>query len=397
MTEKPMHTPVYLDYSATTPVDPRVVDAMVHCLAMDGVFGNPASRSHAFGWQAEQAVEHARGQLAELIGADPREIVFTSGATEADNLALKGAAHFHRARGRHIITSSIEHKAVLDSCKHLETEGFEVTYLAPQPSGEIAPHSLAEALRDDTVLVSLMHANNETGVINDIAALGALCRERGALFHTDAAQTVGKIAIDLKSLPVDLLSVSAHKFYGPKGVGALFVRRQPRVLIEPQMHGGGHERGMRSGTLPTHQVVGMGKAAELAAGQLAEEEARIATLRDAFWATVRDCGDVVLHGEGQPRLPGVLNIGFGGVEGETLLMALKDIAVSSGSACTSATVEPSHVLRAMGVEDRLAHSSLRITLGRFTTEAEAQFAASAICDTLQRLRRPRPRSGTADG
>lgn len=392
-----MSTPVYLDYSATTPVDPRVVEAMVHCLAMDGVFGNPASRSHAFGWQAEQAVEHARGQLAELIGADPREIVFTSGATESDNLALKGAAHFHRDRGRHIITSSIEHKAVLDSCKHLQSEGFEVTWLAPEPSGEIAPQRLQQALRDDTVLVSLMHANNETGVINDIAALGTLCREHGVLFHTDAAQTVGKIAIDLNELPVDLLSVSAHKFYGPKGVGALYVRRQPRVLIEPQMHGGGHERGMRSGTLPTHQVVGMGEAAEIAAGQLAEEGARIAALRDAFWARVRECGDVVLHGEDQPRLPGVLNIGFGGVEGETLLMALKDIAVSSGSACTSATVEPSHVLRAMGVEDRLAHSSLRITLGRYTTEEEAEFAADRICETLQRLRQPRPRSGTADG
>jgi cysteine desulfurase len=361
------------------------------------VFGNPASRSHAFGWQAEQAVEHARGQLAELIGADPREIVFTSGATESDNLALKGAAHFHRDRGRHIITSSIEHKAVLDSCKHLQSEGFEVTWLAPEPSGEIAPQCLQQALREDTVLVSLMHANNETGVINDIAALGTLCREHGVLFHTDAAQTVGKIAIDLKELPVDLLSVSAHKFYGPKGVGALYVRRQPRVLIEPQMHGGGHERGMRSGTLPTHQVVGMGEAAEIAAGQLAEEGARIAALRDAFWARVRECGDVVLHGEDQPRLPGVLNIGFGGVEGETMLMALKDIAVSSGSACTSATVEPSHVLRAMGVEDRLAHSSLRITLGRFTTEEEAGFAAETICETLQRLRQPRPRSGTADG
>jgi cysteine desulfurase len=395
--EEFMRTPVYLDYSATTPVDPRVVDAMVHCLAMDGVFGNPASRSHAFGWQAEQAVEHARGQLAELIGADPREIVFTSGATESDNLALKGAAHFHRDRGRHIITSSIEHKAVLDSCKHLQSEGFEVTWLAPEPSGEIAPQCLQQALREDTVLVSLMHANNETGVINDIAALGTLCREHGVLFHTDAAQTVGKIAIDLKELPVDLLSVSAHKFYGPKGVGALYVRRQPRVLIEPQMHGGGHERGMRSGTLPTHQVVGMGEAAEIAAGQLAEEGARIAALRDAFWARVRECGDVVLHGEDQPRLPGVLNIGFGGVEGETMLMALKDIAVSSGSACTSATVEPSHVLRAMGVEDRLAHSSLRITLGRFTTEEEAGFAAETICETLQRLRQPRPRSGTADG
>ncbi|MDJ0877216.1 MAG: IscS subfamily cysteine desulfurase [Halieaceae bacterium] len=392
-----MKTPIYLDYSATTPVDPRVVEAMVGCLGTDGVFGNPASRSHAFGWQAEQAVEHARGQVADLIGADPREIVFTSGATESDNLALKGAAHFHRERGRHIITSSIEHKAVLDSCKHLETEGFEVTYLCPEPGGEIAPASLAAALRDDTILVSLMHANNETGVLNDIAALGALCRERGALFHTDAAQSVGKVAINLKELPVDLLSISGHKMYGPKGVGALYVRRQPRVLIEPQMHGGGHERGMRSGTLPTHQIVGLGEAARIAAEQLEADEARITAMRDAFWETVRACGDVELHGETQPRLPGVLNIGFGGVEGETLLMALKDIAVSSGSACSSATVEPSHVLRGMGVEDQLAHSSLRITLGRFTTDEEARFAAEKLCETLVRLRQPRPRSGTHDG
>ncbi len=391
-----MRTPVYLDYAATTPVDPRVVEAMFDCLAMDGVFGNPASRSHAYGWQAEQAVEHARLQLAELIGADAREIVFTSGATESDNLALKGAAHFHRERGRHIITSSIEHKAVLDSCRHLETEGFEVSYLTPQPGGQIAPETLAAAFRDDTILVSLMHANNETGVLNDIASLGALCRERGALFHTDAAQSVGKISLDLSQLPVDLLSVSAHKMYGPKGVGALFVRRQPRVRIEPQMHGGGHERGMRSGTLPTHQVVGMGKAAEIASAELVADGQRLAQLRDAFWERVRSCGDVQLHGEDVPRLPGVLNIAFGGVEGETLLMALKDLAVSSGSACTSATVEPSHVLKGMGVEDRLAHSSLRITLGRYTTEEEVRFAADKLCETLQRLRQPRPRSGTHD-
>ncbi len=395
--DKPMKTPIYLDYSATTPVDPRVADAMSGCLKLDGVFGNPASRSHAFGWQAEQAVEHARVQLAELIGADPREIVFTSGATESDNLALKGAAHFHRERGRHIITSSIEHKAVLDSCRHLESEGFEVTYLSPQSSGEVAPESLAGALRDDTILVSLMHANNETGVLNDIAALGALCRERQVLFHSDAAQSVGKVDVDVSELPVDLLSISGHKMYGPKGIGALYVQRQPRVQIEPQMHGGGHERGMRSGTLPTHQIVGMGEAAQIAVEQGAAEEARIAALRDAFWATVRECGDVVLHGASRPRLPGVLNIGFGGVEGETLLMALKDIAISSGSACTSATVEPSHVLRGMGVDDRLAHSSLRITLGRFTGAEEAEYAARMICETLSRLRQPRPRSGTLDG
>ena len=381
-----MQTPIYLDYSATTPVDPRVVEAMVRCLSTDGVFGNPASRSHAFGWQAEQAVEEARGNIAALIGADPREIVFTSGATESDNLALKGAAHFYRERGRHIITSSIEHKAVLDSCKHLESEGYEVTYLAPEANGQTSSSALAEALREDTVLVSIMHANNETGVLNDLAVLGGLCRERGVLFHTDAAQSVGKVPIDLRELPVDLLSISGHKMYGPKGIGALFVRRQPRVQLEPQMHGGGHERGMRSGTLATHQIVGMGEAARIAAEDLAGDAERLVAMRDRFWARVSEAGDVYLHGEAAPRLPGTLNIAFGGVEGETLLLALKDIAVSSGSACSSATVEPSHVLRGMGVEDRLAHSSLRVTLGRFTTQEEADFAADTLLETLRRLR-----------
>lgn len=385
-----MKTPIYLDYAATTPVDPRVVEAMLRCLSPDGIFGNPASRSHAFGWQAEHLVEEARGQVACLIGADPREIVFTSGATESDNLAIKGAAHFYRERGRHIVTSSIEHKAVLDSCKHLETEGFEVTWLAPLPNGQTSPDALAAAIRDDTVLASIMHANNETGVINDLAALGAVCRARGVLFHTDAAQTAGKIPIDLRDLPVDLMSLSGHKMYGPKGIGALFVRRQPRVQLEPQMHGGGHERGMRSGTLATHQIVGMGEAARIAAESLAEEGGRLQAMRDRFWHRIQAAGDVHLHGEDAPRLPGVLNIAFGGVEGETLLLALKDLAVSSGSACSSATVEPSHVLRGMGVEDRLAHGSLRITFGRFTTEAEADFAADAVLETLQRLRGPAP-------
>jgi cysteine desulfurase len=385
-----MQTPIYLDYSATTPVDPRVVEAMMRCLSKDGVFGNPASRSHAFGWQAEQAVEEARGHIAQLIGADPREIVFTSGATESDNLALKGVAHFYRERGRHIVTSSIEHKAVLDSCKHLEAEGYEVTYLAPEPSGQTSPAALAEVLRDDTILVSIMHANNETGVLNDLLALGSLCREKGVLLHTDAAQSVGKIPIDLRELPVDLLSISSHKMYGPKGIGVLFVRRQPRVQLEPQMHGGGHERGMRSGTLPTHQIVGMGEAARVASECMEEDAVRLVAMRDRFWARIREAGDVYLHGEGVERLPGTLNIAFGGVEGETLLMALKDIAVSSGSACSSATVEPSHVLRGMGVEDRLAHSSLRITLGRFTTAEEADFAAGRLVETLQRLRGTQP-------
>lgn len=385
-----MHTPVYLDYSATTPVDPRVVEAMVGCLSMDGVFGNPASRSHAFGWQAEHAVEEARGHLAHLIGADPREIVFTSGATESDNLALKGVAHYYRERGRHIVTSSIEHKAVLDSCKHLETEGFEVTYLAPGRNGQTDPGVLADAIREDTILVSIMHANNETGVLNDLAALGAVCRQRGVLFHTDAAQSVGKVPVDLRELPVDLMSISGHKMYGPKGIGALFVRRQPRVQLEPQMHGGGHERGMRSGTLPTHQVVGLGEAARIAEEAMEADTARLVAMRDRFWARVQQAGDVQLHGKDAPRLPGTLNIAFGGVDGETLLMALKDIAISSGSACTSATVEPSHVLRGMGVEDALAHSSLRITLGRFTTDEEADFAADRVVETLQRLRGPAP-------
>ena len=341
-------TPVYLDYAATTPVDPRVVEVMVGCLSIDGNFGNPASRSHAFGWRAEQAVEEARRQLADLIHADPREIVFTSGATESDNLALKGAAHFYRERGRHIVTSCIEHKAVLDTCRHLETEGFDVSYLVPDPNGQILPEAVAGALRNDTVLVSLMHANNETGVLNDIAAIGALCRERGALFHTDAAQSVGKVPFDVTLLPVDLVSISGHKLYGPKGIGALYVRRQPRVQLEPQVHGGGHERGMRSGTLATHQIVGLGEAARIAAECLDEEMAKLEAMRDAFWAKVATLDDVYLNGAGAPRLPGILNIAFGGVDGETLLLALKDLAVSSGSACTSASVEPSHVLRGMG-------------------------------------------------
>ena len=381
-----MQTPIYLDYAATTPVDPRVVEAMMQCLALEGNFGNPASRSHAFGWRAEQAVENARRQVADLLGADPREIVFTSGATESDNLALKGAAHFYRERGRHIITSSIEHKAVLDSCRHLEAEGYEVSFLAPGHNGQVTPGAVASAMRDDTVLVSLMHANNETGVLNDIEAIGGLCRERGVLFHTDAAQSVGKIPIDLGQLPVDLLSISGHKLYGPKGIGALFVRRQPRVQLEAQMHGGGHERGMRSGTLPTHQIVGLGEAAAIAAEGLDAEVARLTSLRDTFWSRIRELDDVTLNGEGAPHIPGILNIGFGGVEGETLLMALKDVAISSGSACTSATVEPSHVLRGMGLDDRLAHSSLRISLGRFTSEEEIAFAADHVCETVLRLR-----------
>jgi cysteine desulfurase len=387
-----MKTPIYLDYAATTPVDPRVVEVMVRCLTIDGNFGNPASRSHAFGWRAEQAVEEARRQLADLIHADPREIVFTSGATESDNLALKGAADFYRESGRHIVTSSIEHKAVLDTCRHLETEGFEVSYLTPDPDGQVLPEAVAGAIRDDTILVSFMHANNETGVLNDIAAIAALCRDRGVVFHTDAAQSVGKVPFDVSRWPVGLASISGHKLYGPKGIGALYVRRQPRVQLEPQMHGGGHERGMRSGTLATHQIVGLGEAARIAAECLDDEMARLTAMRDAFWARVATLDDVYLNGAGAPRLPGILNIAFGGVEGETLLLALKDLAVSSGSACTSAAVEPSHVLRGMGIEDRLAHSSLRISLGRFTTEEEAAFAAEQLCETVSRLRAGRLRT-----
>ncbi|MEP5763104.1 MAG: IscS subfamily cysteine desulfurase [Halieaceae bacterium] len=388
-----MQTPIYLDYSATTPVDPGVVDAMTRCLSLDGNFGNPASRSHVYGWKAEAAVEEARRQLAELINADPREIVFTSGATESDNLALKGVAHYYRDRGRHIITGSSEHKAVLDSCHHLQEEGFEVTYLAPQANGQVSPESVADAIREDSILVSLMHANNETGVLNDIAAIGEITRARGVLFHSDCAQSVGKIPLDTAALKVDLLSISGHKMYGPKGIGALYVRRQPRVRLEAQMHGGGHEMGMRSGTLPTHQIVGIGEAARIAAETMDSECARILALRERFWAIVSEADDVYLNGDAQSRLPGTLNIAVEGVEGETLLLALKDLALSSGSACTSASVEPSHVLRAMGLDSALAHSSLRITLGRFTTAEEAEFAASQMRDAIVTLRPQQTRPG----
>jgi cysteine desulfurase len=383
--------PIYLDYAATTPVDPRVAEAMMDCLTLEGNFGNPASRSHAFGWRAEQAVEEARRNLADLIHADPREIVFTSGATESDNLALKGVAHFYRDRGRHIITSSIEHKAVLDSARHLQTEGYDVTFLAPEHNGQTSLDAIAAALREDTVLVSIMHANNETGVLNDIESIGKLCREHGVLFHTDAAQSVGKVPFDVSRAQVDLVSISGHKIYGPKGVGALYVRRQPRVMLEPQIHGGGHERGMRSGTLPTHQLVGLGEAARIAADSLDDEMARLDALRETFWAKLQTLGDIYLNGVGAPHLPGILNIAFAGVEGETLLMALKDIAVSSGSACTSASVEPSHVLRGMGVDDSLAHASLRITVGRFTSAEDMDFAAEQLCEVVSGLRGANPR------
>ena len=383
-----MKLPIYLDYAATTPADPRVASKMMQFLTLDGTFGNPASRSHRFGWQAEEAVDVARNQVAELVNADPREIIFTSGATESDNLALKGAAHAQRARGQHIITSQTEHKAVLDSCKQLESEGFTVTYLTPPANGIITPDAVRAALRDDTVLVSLMHVNNEIGVIQDIAAIGELCRARDILFHVDATQSVGKLPIDLSVLKVDLMSFSAHKLYGPKGIGALYVRRKPKVTIEAQMHGGGHERGMRSGTLPVHQIVGMGEAFHLAREAQESEMARLATLRARLWQGLSALDGVQLNGDLAQSAPNILNISFAGVDGESLIMALKDLALSSGSACTSASMEPSYVLRAIGLDEALAHSSLRFSLGRFTTEEEIDYAIALVQKVVSRLRAP---------
>lgn len=383
-----MKLPIYLDYAATTPADPRVASKMMQFLTLDGTFGNPASRSHRFGWQAEEAVDVARNQVAELVNADPREIIFTSGATESDNLALKGAAHAQRARGQHIITSQTEHKAVLDSCKQLESEGFTVTYLTPPANGIITPDAVRAALRDDTVLVSLMHVNNEIGVIQDIAAIGELCRARDILFHVDATQSVGKLPIDLSELKVDLMSFSAHKLYGPKGIGALYVRRKPKVTIDAQMHGGGHERGMRSGTLPVHQIVGMGEAFHLAREAQESEMARLATLRARLWQGLSALDGVQLNGDLAQSAPNILNISFAGVDGESLIMALKDLALSSGSACTSASMEPSYVLRAIGLDEALAHSSLRFSLGRFTTEEEIDYAIALVQKVVSRLRAP---------
>ena len=381
-----MKLPIYLDYSATTPVDPRVAKKMCDCLTLDGNFGNPASRSHVYGWRAEEAIEHARRQVADLIKADPREIVWTSGATESNNLAIKGIAHFYVSKGKHIITSKLEHKAVLDTTRQLEREGYEVTYLEPAEDGLITVDMVAKALREDTILVSIMHVNNEIGTINDIAAIGELTRSKGVFFHVDAAQTAGKVDVDLEALKVDLMSFSAHKAYGPKGIGALYVRRKPRVRLEAQMHGGGHERGMRSGTLPTHQIVGMGEAFELARLEMAEENKRIATLSKRFYDKVSDMDELYLNGSATQRIPHNLNLSFNYVEGESLIMALKDMAVSSGSACTSASLEPSYVLRALGRSDELAHSSIRFTFGRFTTEEEVDYAAGQIRDAVQRLR-----------
>ena len=385
-----MHFPIYLDYSATTPVDPRVAEKMTECLTLEGNFGNPASRSHMLGWKAEEAVETARRQVADLLHCDPREIVWTSGATEADNLAIKGAAHFYNKQGRHIITSKIEHKAVLDSCRQLEREGYEVTYLDPTESGIITAESVANAIRSDTSLVSLMHVNNEIGVINDIEAIGKITREHKVIFHVDAAQSVGKLDIDLENLQVDLMSITAHKIYGPKGIGALYVRRKPRVRIEPQIHGGGHERGMRSGTLATHQIVGMGEAFRLANEEMQEENCRILALRSRLLDGLNDIEEVYVNGDIDHRVAGNLNISFNFVEGESLMMALRDLAISSGSACTSASLEPSYVLRALGLNDELAHSSLRITLGRFTTEEEVGYAVEKIHEAVAKLRELSP-------
>lgn len=385
-----MKLPIYLDYSATTPVDPRVAEKMVECLTAEGNFGNPASRSHAFGWKAEEAVENARRQVAELVNADPREIVWTSGATESDNLAIKGVAHFYASKGKHIITSKIEHKAVLDTTRQLEREGFEVTYLDPGEDGIITPSMVEAALRDDTVLVSIMHVNNEIGTVNDIAAIGELTRSRGVLFHVDAAQSTGKVEIDLDQMKVDLMSFSAHKTYGPKGVGALYVRRKPRVRLEAQMHGGGHERGMRSGTLAAHQSVGMGEAFRIAKEEMASERERIRALRDRFFKQVEHLEELYVNGSMTARVPHNLNLSFNYVEGESLIMALKDLAVSSGSACTSASLEPSYVLRALGRNDELAHSSIRFTFGRFTTEEEVDYAAQKVSEAVTKLRELSP-------
>ncbi len=382
--------PIYLDYAATTPVDPRVAEKMMACLTMEGNFGNPASRSHTFGWNAEAAIEEARKQVAGLVNADPREIIWTSGATESDNLAIKGVAHFYQKKGRHIVTSKTEHKAVLDSCRQLEREGFEVTYLTPGDNGLLDLDTLRAALREDTILVSIMHVNNEVGVIQDIAAIGEITRERGVLFHCDAAQSAGKVPIDLAEMKVDLMSFSAHKIYGPKGVGALYVRRKPRVRIEAQMHGGGHERGMRSGTLATHQIVGMGEAFRIAKEEMAEENARLLQLRNRLLNGLKDIEEVYINGDLEHRIPGNLNISFNFVEGESLIMALKDMAVSSGSACTSASLEPSYVLRALGREDELAHSSIRFSLGRFTTAEDVDFVVETVRKKVGKLRELSP-------
>jgi cysteine desulfurase len=383
-----LHLPIYMDYSATTPVDPRVAAAMIPYLTEK--FGNPASRSHSFGWVADEAVEQARDQVAALVNADPKEIVWTSGATESNNLALKGAAHFYADKGKHIVTVQTEHKAILDTVRELERQGFSATYLDPEPNGLLDLDLLKAALRPDTTIVSVMLVNNEIGVIQDIAAIGEICRERGILFHVDAAQATGKVAIDLQKLKVDLMSFSAHKTYGPKGIGALYVRRKPRVRLEAQMHGGGHERGFRSGTLATHQIVGMGEAFRIAKEEMATENERIRMLRDRLWKGLSSMEEVYLNGDMEHRVAHNLNVSFNFVEGESLIMAVKDIAVSSGSACTSASLEPSYVLRALGRNDELAHSSIRFTIGRFTTVEEVDFTVQLLHEKIAKLRELSP-------
>lgn len=381
-----MSSPIYLDYAATTPVDPRVAEKMMHCLTIDGVFGNSASRSHIYGWQAESAVETARKQVALLINCDPREIVWTSGATESDNLAIKGVAEAYRHKGKHIITSSIEHKAVLDCCAFLEVQGYDVTYLTPGTGGLITPEQVKGAFREDTILVSLMHVNNEIGVVTDIESIAELTREKGVLFHVDAAQSAGKIEIDLMRAKVDLMSFSAHKIYGPKGVGALFVRRQPSVSVTAQIHGGGHERGMRSGTLPTHQIVGMGEAFRIAKEEMCDESRRIKSLREKLWAGLSKLDGISINGDLECRVSGNLNVAIDGVDGESLMLGLKDIAVSSGSACDSANLDPSYVLKGIGISDALAHASIRISLGRFTSEEDVDRTLNLMSDKIQKLR-----------
>ncbi len=381
-----MKLPIYLDYSATTPVDPRVAEKMMKCMTMDGNFGNPSSRSHSFGWQAEEAVDIARNQIAELVNADSREIVFTSGSTESNNLAIKGIANFYQKKGNHIITCKTEHKAVLDTCFQLERKGFEVTYLSPQNTGLIDLHELEAAIRDNTILVSIMHVNNEIGIIQDIFSIGKLCRNQGIFFHVDATQAVGKIPIDLSELKVDLMSFSAHKLYGPMGIGALYVCSKPRIQLEAQQHGGGHERGIRSGTLPVHQIVGMGEAYRIAKAEMSVESNRLYALRQRLWNGIKNIEEVYLNGDLINCAPHILNVSFNYFKGEFLIMALKDLAVSSGSACTSASLESSYVLRALGINDELAHSSIRFSFGRFTTEEEIDYAIKVTSNAIDRLR-----------
>jgi len=387
---KSTQSTIYLDYASTTPVDPRVASKMMEFLTPEGEFGNPASRSHKFGWKADEAVEEARSHVANLVNCDPREIVWTSGATEADNLAIKGIARFYKSKGNHIITSKIEHKAVLDPCRQLEREGFEVTYLDPDEGGIISPEAVRSAIKDSTILISIMHINNELGTVNDLTKIGDIARENGAFFHVDAAQSTGKVKIDLMNTPVDLMSFSAHKTYGPKGIGALYVRRKPRVRLEALIHGGGHERGMRSGTLATHQIVGMGEAFRIASEEMKNDHSKISVFHEKFLEKVKEIDHVYINGDVDNKVPNILNVSFNFVEGESLIMGLKDVAVSSGSACTSASLEPSYVLRALGRKDELAHSSIRFSFGRFTKDEDVSRTLEILGNVVERLRELSP-------